>query len=353
MRRKLDHGSSEVPAFAPGTDKWAEGVRRLAVATCLAIPLAVLVTAYAWLALEHGTLLLWHVVVHESGRYTLGETVLYFGHFLREVPIAVAYALFLLTASGRTELGGRGPVSAGACAPSSVWVFLLGAAALVGVALLVTARQAGPASALQDLLQYRTRDDLAGYGTHWRYHWLSTLWFGAMVAAAPAVMRRVPGLPELGISRFWTRAAWGYFLALTLIFGMSADIFLDARYAGHQAREIMTHGPVTLLLGIGILLAWSRAGSASAIRQDCRPWTRRLLFGVVFLVPVHLSVIALSGDVMAQGQSELGLSAMVAAHFFEHSLDYMLVLLLLLGGLASSRSRLQPGRQHATSVPVA
>jgi hypothetical protein len=104
---------------------------------------------------------------------------------------------------------------------------------------------------MQDLLQYRTRDDLAGYGTHWRYHWLSTLWFGAAVGVAPAMAHWITGAPVLRRSRFWTRVAWGYFLALTLVFGMSADVFLDVRYAGHQAREILTHGPVTLLLGLG------------------------------------------------------------------------------------------------------
>jgi hypothetical protein len=352
MRRELDHGSGHAPALDPEAGAGSNGIRRLIVAACMGIPAAVLLASYAWLALEHETLSLWHVVVHESGRYTLGQTVFYFSHFLREVPIAVAYALFLLSASGQAGLGGRDP-SSDASIRRAGWVLLLASGALVGGALLVTARQDGLGSALQDLLQYRTRDDLAGYGTHWRYHWLSTLWFGAVAAVAPAVTRRIPGVPGLGVSRFWTRAAWGYFIALSLALGMSTDIFVDARYAGHQAREILTHGPVTLLLGIGMLLAWSHVGQTGATTRETHPWMTRILVGVVFLVPIHLAVISLSGDVMAQGQSELGLSAMVAAHYFEHSLDYTLVLLLLLGGLALGRTRPQPGRQHATSLPTA
>lgn len=317
----------------------------------MAIPAAVLVASYIWLALSHETLRLWNVVVHESGRYTLGGTVLYFSHFLREVPIGVAYALFLLSASGNTALGGGGRGLRGFSLPR--WVFLLGAAVLVGGALLATSLDAGLGSALEDLLQYRTRDDLAGYGTHWRYHWLSTLWFGAIATVAPALTRRVPGLPELGVSRAWTRAAWVYFIALTLIFGLSTDVFVDARYAGHQAREILTHGPVTLLLGLGMLLAWSSAGRTGSERRDRFARATPLLVGVVLLVPIHLVVVSLHGDVMAEGQSALGLSAMVAAHYFEHSLDYLLVFLLLLGGLARGRQRLKPGYPHVTSVSAA
>jgi hypothetical protein len=343
----LNPGSGPVTASAPGGAGGTERAQRFIVAACMAIPAAVLLASYLWLALDHGTLRLWNVAVHESGRYSLGETVLYYSHFLREVPIAVGYALFLLSVSGNTTRGGHGHQAHGLSVPR--WVLLLGAGALVGGALLMTALSAGLGSALQDLLQHRTRDDLAGYGTHWRYHWLSTLWFGAFAAVAPTLTRLVPELPDLGVSRFWTRAAWGYFLVVTVIFGLSADIFVDARYAGHQAREIMTHGPVTMLLGLGMLLAWS-SGSPGTGTQG--PGTRmtRLLWAVVLLVPVHLAVVSLQGDVMAQGQSELGLSAMVAAHYFEHSLDYLLVLLLLLAGMSRGKSRLHPGYPHVASA---
>jgi len=37
---------------------------------------------------------------------------------------------------------------------------------------------------------------------------------------------------------------------------------------------------------------------------------------------------------MAQGQSDFGIGAMVGAHYFEHALDYLLVLLIMGGGLA-------------------
>ena len=291
-----------------------------------------LLVSYLWLVLDHGTLLLWSVVVHESGRYTLGETVLYFSHFLREVPIAVGYALFLLGVSGGAarwrNVDRRTVRRAG-------WISVLMAGGLVLAALLLTAASKGWGYALQDLFQYHMRDDLWGYGSHWRYHWLSTLWFGAAVGVAPALASRIPGLRALHPHPFWMRMAWAYFLVFTLVFGVAADIFVDPRFAGHQAREIMTHGPVTLLLGIGVLLVTRAGGALLGTERDSvrRPlvWAMAALS---LLVPAYLAIVSFGGNIMEQGQSELGLGAMVGAHFFEHTLDFLFFLLLLAGGLA-------------------
>jgi hypothetical protein len=320
------------------------------------VPTLVLAASYLWLVLDHRSVLLWDVVVHEDGRHTLGETVLYFGHFLREVPVAIAYVLFLLGVSHGVSHGV--PDSHRRSVRSSATLYLSGATGLVVGALAVTAHSDGLGSALRDLLQYRMRDGLEGYGTHWGYHWLATVWFGAAVGLAPAVTRRLPGFPVLLVSRSWARAAWYYVLALTIIFGLSGDVFLDVRHAGHQAREIMTHGPVTALLGVGILMVagagvarWELQAPQGLRRSE---WVRLAL---AVVIPVYLAMVSLRGDVMAEGQSEYGLSAMVAAHYYEHTLDYGFVALLLLGGLSlASRSgarayRRRKGSSHPVGAP--
>jgi len=195
----------------------------------------------------------------------------------------------------------------------------------------------GTDSALRDLLQSRTRDDVSAFGSHWHYHWLSTVWFGAAVAVAPIGLRLITGASMLRIHRLWTGIAWGYFLLLTLIFGMSAEIFVDVRYAGHQAREILTHGLVTLPLGLAILLAWERTRGGEAPIQKRAAFRWLALAGAV-LIPLYLVIISLSGDVMAEGQAEMGLSGMVAAHFFEHTLDYLFVVSLVLGAVLLRRA---------------
>ena len=314
---------------------------------CLAVPAAVLAACYLWLALDHGTLALWNVTVHESGRHTLGGTIFYFAHFLREIPTVVAYVLFLLSVSAAASpptvhVGGRRR-------RIGAWLPLAAAAALGAIAFIATALPDGVRSALLDLLQYRTRDELSEYGSHWRFHWLSTLWFGSAAALAPVVAARITGAAVLRPSRFWMIAAWGFFLGLTLVFGISGDVFSDVRYTGHQAREILTHAPVTLLLGLAVLLAGHRPGhdavpAAAALRPPLP-----IVFGLLFLlIPGYLAVVTLSGDVMAHGQSQQGLGGMVAAHYFEHSLDYLAAFLLLVAGL--DRGAL-PTRQVSDDAP--
>ena len=328
-------------AHEPRVARRTRSVRRL----CLAVPAAVLLGSYAWLALDHGTLALWSVVVHESGLYTLEGTILYFAHFLREVPTIIAYALFLLSMSG----GAAQPAIPRAGREGARWAALAGAAAIIGVAVLATARADGLRSALLDLLQYRTRDDLVEYGSHWRFHWLSTLWFGAVAAVAPVALRRITGGYALQPHRTWLIAAWGWFALLTIIFGISGDVFVDVRYAGHQAREIMTHAPITGMLGIGVLLCLRRPRTPSQSRPALHPWLSAALAPVVLLVPAYVALVALSGDVMVEGQADQGLGGMVAAHYFEHSLDYLTVLLLMVAGLSPADLPTQYERADAAS----
>ena len=323
---------------------------RAGAAGCIALAVLVLAAGYAWLAAEHGTVALWDVIVHESGRYTFGETVLYFAHFLREVPTDIAYALFLLGAGGRVARGPDAirPAERGR-ARLVGWLALAVAALLVVGATVATARHDGLDSALRDLLQYRTRDDLVAYGSHWRFHWLSTIWFGATVMVLAAVVARLTGGRAIGRSAFWERVAWGYFVVLTLVFGLSTDVFVDTRYVGHQAREILTHGPVTALLGIGLLIGlrqWLGADAEVEARSR-QPWFHTV---AMVVIPVYLAATALTGDVMTAGQSDHGLVAMVAAHYFEHALDYALTTLLVIAALGLDVAYRQMPRQSLSGT---
>ena len=322
---------------------------RVGAAGCIALAMLVLVACYAWLAAEHRTIALWDVIVHESGRYTLGETVLYFAHFLREVPTDIAYALFLLGAGGGVARVSDATRPAERGRASLVgWLALAVATLLFVGAIVASARHDGLDSALRDLLQYRTRDDLVAYGSHWRFHWLSTIWFGATVMVLAAIVVRLTGGRAIGRSAFWERVAWGYFVVLTLVFGLSSDVFVDTRYVGHQAREILTHGPVTALLGMGLIIGlrqWLGVDEEVAVRPG-QPWFHT---AAMIVIPVYLAAIALSGDVMTAGQSEHGLVAMVAAHYFEHALDYALTTLLVIAALGLDVAYRQMPR-HPLSV---
>ncbi len=305
-------------------------------------PLGLLVGSYVWLAVDHGTPWLWNVVVHEGGDHTLRHTIFYFSHFLREIPVDVAYALFLATYFAKF-VGVSGGVGSGSRkrAAATATGAMGAAVALAVLALVAASAQQGFGSAFRDLLQYRTRDDLYAYGSHWHFHWLSTIWFGTtamlLVPFSAAIFGRGTdgALPR---RKALTWLPWIYFFALTLAFGVSIDTFVDIRYAGHQAREIITHGPITALLGLGSLHVVSmrlrrhrRLSEKSALpilRRNRGTWFALALF---FAIPLFLALVSWTGDVIDAGQSEHGLAAMVGGHVFEHVLDYAFVAILAVG----------------------
>lgn len=293
----------------------------------------VLLAAWVWLAVEHGTPWLWNVIVHESGNYTLGQTVLYFRHFLREVPTLFAIALFAIAAYGvpivpaaeRERTRRRRPYYA---------LGIAGAAAMVVVAFAEVAAEFGTASAVRNLMQYHTRDHLISYGSHWRFHWLSTLWLGlasSLCARSAARWLGAPSPSDTETGRLLTAVAWGWFLGLSLVFVPSAEPFLDPRYIGHQAREILTHSLVTLPVGLGLLALCLRAhGCGAGHRQPSMPISLPCV-AAVLAIPLYLGLATVLGGAIAHGQTAGGLAAMVAAHFFEHALDYLFVGMLCAG----------------------
>jgi hypothetical protein len=328
---------------------------------CFALPVVVLIAMYAWLAVDHGTLWLWNVTVHESGRYTFGATVLYFAHFLRELPTLIAMCLFVLAAYGLPSRG-AGDSKAGGYAILA----LVAAGLLCVVAFTVSVGQHGADEAFRNLFQFHTRDDQTSFGSHWRYHWLSTVWFGVaipLVARLGALWLGAPMPSPDRDRRPFVIAAWGWFALVTVTFGLSGAILSDALYVGHQAREIATHALITMPLALGIV-AWvaRRDRHAHAGIEDSGPASgehaRRTAtdegrvfgfawyqFGLVLAIPLYFVLPIQYGDVMEAGQTRLGLASMVGAHVYEHSLDYLFVALILIGtyGLGSAIRR-RPAR---------
>ena len=297
----------------------------------LVAPLVLVVACYAWLAIAHGTPWLWNVVVHEGGRYTLGETVFFVRHHLREIPVDMAMALSLAAAIRMTV----------ADPPVIRRNWLAGGAILLVVlAFAMASMQEGWREAARDLLQFRTRDDDSAYGSHWRFHLLSTVWFCCAAPVVAGITTGVSGFPRLeGESRRLLVAAWIWIGVLTLSFGVNADPFTSGRYIGHQAREIMTHGLITLPLVFAIGVMPGRVVQASRLaRSGGLP--RMLAWIPVLGIPLFLAAAFRGTTLEGSAQLETGLAGVVAAHVFEHILDVVLVLALtmVLAGSGGSRA---------------
>jgi hypothetical protein len=206
--------------------------------------------------------------------------------------------------------------------------------------------------ALQEILQGYTRDDIFLSGSHWPFHLLSTVgYFLAAIIVATLLHYWIHGSlpPHRRTERsLWIGGTIAAMLVMTTLLGLTTAPFLDPRYIGHQARELLTHISITLPLSFGLLLTethTARELMTEQIHRDGRTGQRPietvipsqriyhdlivaaavLFFGLLFLVAGTL----LTGAV-DHARPGIPLSSLVAAHVFEHTVDYLLVTCLAL-----------------------
>jgi len=274
------------------------------------LPFGILLAAYLAVCVRFHSAWPWNLVVHEDGRHTLRGTVFYFEQALGELPLewllawSVAGAvLWCAGQSGARRSGGKA----------------LAAAAGLDVLIMAGAwRAVGPRSSLAWFLQYRTREgERLLFGSHWRYHFLSeaSLMLLALALAAWAGASSGKGRRA---SLFWLSCAG--FAALTAVFGWSAAPLRDARYLGHEARETLTHGLVTVPLAVAVCLRMAGRGGPGRRTPRAAWWA---LGGFALLAAYQAAGAVLTGS-RSRAQSN-DLVSLLCVHFFEHALSYLLV----------------------------
>ena len=261
------------------------------------LPLAVLSAAFVILCVHHSTVWPWNVVVHEDGRRTLLDTIFYFAHAAGELPLD-------LLLSGAVA----GAILCAFPAPAARPLGILVAICLALDAIII----AGARTPVSYLFQFHTRDDEPMvYGSHWHYHFLSQA----------ALML----LPLIFVLIKYNRVlvtAWTIFAALTIVFGISSDSFIDPRYLGHQARELFTHTLVTIPLAA--YLTW-RTHSCVPRSHSCERLELNWKPALAFLaISIYLAAGVLLTGARHQAQSA-DWTAVICAHFFEHSFSYLIV----------------------------
>lgn len=288
------------------------------------VPAATLTIAYAWMAVDHRTAWLWDVVVHESGRYTLGETVAYGRHLVRELPIVLTYAAASTSAAACWGPGRTTTPSTGRRA-----LALVAAAVVVASAWASTTATWGGDVAWREALQtYRRDDDVGPVGVHWTYHLLSTFVYLAAAVGLAALLRRwvdgTFGAPRRNATAPLVVAA--LVVVVTAATLRDASPFVDARYLGHQAREVLTHLVVTLPLSFAALAWVGRWRIEAPTRQGGSRTTIAIaLAGLGVLAYLVLGAAVTGASRVAQPAAT---SSLVGAHCFEHALDYVVVVLL-------------------------
>lgn len=107
--------------------------------------------------------------------------------------------------------------------------------------------------------------------------------------------------------------------------------FSDARTLGHELREILTHGTVTIPLTLGCLAVLSRrlglkGEKAGLSSSGCRTGGGFLAFATACIIPVWILFQLRGRDVLAAAQKQSTIADLLASHYFEHSLDYLLTI---------------------------
>jgi hypothetical protein len=305
----------------------------------LGIPVATLLGAYGWLALDHGTPALLGTVVHESGRRTLADTVLYWRHLLRELPLAGAYVVSSLAA-----VVAYGPCRTSAPSSRGRAAALGGAVLVVAVAWAAATRSLGADVVWLELRQSYLDDGGASQpGAHWRFHLLATFAYAAAAVVLAAVLRRVVDGAWCAPTRTArTRAISLLAIAVLLptgLWGLTADPFVDPRYLGHQAREVATHLVVTLPLSFAVLAivgGW-RAAPATTERRSRPPRDVAIAAVAVAIAVAYLGLGSFLTHATQAARPGARMSSLIGAHYYEHGLDYLLVVLLAVAFAPASR----------------
>jgi len=286
------------------------------------LPALVMLTAYVAIVVYTGNLWPWFEFVHESGDRTLLDTVFYFQHAARELPLDLVLGL---------AIGG-----------SALWAFpktgyarrnrqaLLAGGLMIVIGIIVagTLKTGGVVLLWDNLLQMYTRPgEEQQFGSHWHYHFISRLMlmlvsFGLAGLVVLKLRGRQGAGGKTGQSVFIGTLVV-YFI-ISVIFGLSFEPFLDPVFLGHQVREAFTHVLVSVPLAWWVcLLLLGDDGQVS--EQRTVSVVLPLVVGSVgVLLGLYLLIGALSASAATMGQTD-SLSLLIWPHFFEHSFSYLLV----------------------------
>ena len=276
------------------------------------IPFTILAAAFLSIGIHFHTVWPWHVPLHEDGQRTFFETVLYFEHALGELPLEV----LLSAALAGWILWLYGPPAAKAHA---LWNVGIIAIALDATIFAGASIHVGVRIAVSYLLQYHTRDsEPMVFGSHWQYHLLAQLalmLLPAFYVAQVGNLRPIVNRPLILISSL------AFYAMFTIIFGLSSAPFTDARFLGHQARELITHALVTVPLAIGCCLLLPRKETTTESKRTI--WPIAAIFACILLAAyLGAGVVLTRSQRLAQSNDWI---KVICGHFFEHTISYLVV----------------------------
>ena len=318
----------------------------------LILPLMVYALSYLYLCLYHSQVWLFDFVIHESGKYTLLQTIIYASHFLGHIPSLSVIAI-MLTGSVLTFQ------SSSQYAPPKSGVLVLSIACFILFSVILSIMLFGSEDTYSYILQQRqgVGNDVAGGS--WNLHLPSTMTLFVLLPVYVFILKIIFRKAIV----FNSGGIVYYFLAAVLVLGITSIanrgsispvfwIWTEPRYLAHSIRELVTF-PLTFF-PLALYYVFKRDlnpnPSITSVQRSKLLLFISILSGLAVLLVAYQIIIPLTQGIgnLAQKPAfahggKLSIPYLVTSHFFEHVLDsiYFTLLSLVLWNAAMRRCQEQ------------
>jgi len=314
----------------------------------IAFPIVAYLISYLYLAHYHGSLLLFNVVIHENGKYSLLQTIFYASHFLGHIPVHTVLAFifmgYFLGLTGKS----RNPYPP-ETSKKLAWVLMV----FLVLSLILSLVLFGARETFNFIAGRTQGRGVVGDGGSWDLHLpsLALLIFFVPVYLYLVLKYFQVNLEPNARGLFYLLAGFLLLAGFNYLYNRN-DIFIlmriwtDPRYLAHGIRELATF-PVTYF-PVPLYFILKREKSAFRSTGEKKHWVLKLfllVFFVIFLAGLSYEVwAALSNGIGELAQKpafahggRLGIPYLLASHYFEHFLDtvYFTLLCLIMYGLAA------------------
>lgn len=322
--------------MSPASGKQSRQTRNI----LLFIPVCTYLFSYIYLAWYHSRFNLLTTVVHESGKFTLTEDILYASHFLGHIPVHTMLA-FLFTGFCLSLTGDVRPFVFSKPhrrrVQASLGLFL--ALSLAGSIVFF-----GFDDTAAFILQQKQSEQRSGGGGSWNLHLPSSMLLFCFIPVYLAVIFRLAGrrleLSGKGILQVVIGSA--LFLLMTLLvngsFSPIGQIWQSPRYLAHSIRELATFPLTYFPLPLYFILAEGGETYHPAIQPKRSLVLLLIILAALFFAgTTYQAFVSLNAGLSSLAQKPafakegmLSIPYLLASHYFEHFLDTIFFSLLVL-----------------------
>jgi len=306
----------------------------------LTIPVCIYMFSYMYLAWYHARFNLLTTVVHESGKFTLTEDILYASHFLGHIPVHTMLA-FLFTGVCLSLTGGIPPAVFSKPAPRRLLISL---SLFLALSLAGSILFFGFDDTAAFILQQKQSEHLSGGGGSWNLHLPSSMLLFCFIPVYLAAIfwfigRRLE-LSGKGIAHIVISSALLVLMTLLVNGSLSsiAEIWQAPRYLAHSVRELATFPLTYFPLPLYFILAKEDQAYQPARQQKRSLVILLIILAALFFAGItYQAVVSLNAGISALAQKPafakggmLDIPYLLASHYFEHFLDTIFFSLLVL-----------------------